>query len=224
MTWIEIQNYISGHPADASVIIPIGPIEEHGPHLPIDADIKTAVVVAEIVAQEHHCLVFPAIPLMICGISKETTGTYSIETETLKAITKDLVSQMAKKGFRKILFFTGHGGYSIKVIREAIKEVHSETNTSFTADVLNFEQACPSQNGLVGTMDITDIHAGGIETSRMMFLSPNDVKYPLPPADFHNGQELSQSGICGDPQRATKEKGQAIVEKTVSTIISWLKV
>lgn len=222
LTWPNIENYLAEHPNDATIIIPIGPIEEHGSHLPIGTDIISAIKIAQLVAEKHHCLVFPAIPLMVCGISRETTGTYSISSKTLRLITKDLVLQFVKKGFRQILFFTGHGGYSLKIIREVIDEITSTIHVNFKADIINFEEACPDQNEIVGTTDILDTHAGGIETSRAMFLTPENIKYPLPSANFHNKRELSPSGICGDPQRAEKEKGQIIVEKTISIILNWL--
>lgn len=223
MRWSEIQAYLDAHPQDASVIIPIGPVEEHGPHLPVGSDYASAERIAEIVAKRYHCLIFPVIPLMICGLSKETTGTYSVEPDTMELVARDLVSRLATKGFRNILFFTGHGGYSMQVIRQAVRRL--PPSLEFRADIFNFEEACPEQEKIVG-VDSRDMHAAGIETSRMLYLCPQDVRRDrIPEADYHseNNTILSQSGISGDPKKASRTKGMEIAEITVQRIISWFK-
>ena len=228
LTWPDIDRYLKKHPEDAGIIIPIGPVEEHGPHLPVTSDIITAEAMANLAVEGTHYLVFPSIPLMVCGISKEVSGTYSIEPETLHLITRDLVNQLAKKGFRKILFFTGHGGYSMIVVRKAIAEVHEMLpGVRFKADVMNFEEACPHQAQIVG-VDDRDLHAAGTEVPRVQFLCHNSVKFPLPTADYHGKDEngklvLSKSGICGDPQKATWEKGRIICEYTARVMRKWLR-
>lgn len=218
MRWPDVQKYLDSHPEDASVIIPISPVEEHGPHLPIVTDLLSAVAIAERVSAAYHCLVFPPIPLMFCGISNETTGTYRVEQETLRLMARDLLLQLSRKGFKKIMFFSGHGGHSTTVIMRAILEFLPETAK---ANILNFNEAVPEQAAIVGVSD-KDIHAGGIETSRMLYLYPQLVG-EIPEADYHQGEVVSKSGICGDPQKASRQKGELIVKKTVQAIIDWFE-
>jgi creatinine amidohydrolase len=221
MTWPDVDRYLKEHPRDASVVIPIGPVEEHGPHMTLHADIVTAERVAGMVAAQHHTLVFPAIPLMVCGISKPVNGTYAIKPDTLRAVARDLVEELVRKGFKRILFFTGHGGYSMKLVREAIAEVQKDLLTHFRGDIRNFEEASRVQEEIVKTPG--DMHAGEAETSRLMHLAPEHLRVPFPPADFHKDGVLSASGICGNPQLASCEKGEMIAKDTVNHLLEWLE-
>jgi len=225
MTWPEIDEYlnISKRP---TVLVPISPIEEHGPHLPLGTDYLIAEVGAQRVAEEYRdCVIFPTIPLMCCGISEPTSGTYPIDGESLKTLVTQLIRLFARKGFKRILFLSMHGGYSVRMIREAIAELIKENKGQLVAEIIFFAEVFKPEPGLVETPN--DVHAGEIETLVMMSVYPHLVRKPLPQADFHGQIDgkpaiLSRSGICGDPQKASIQKGKRIVEISVQGIIEWL--
>jgi creatinine amidohydrolase len=223
-TWPEIDEYLktSSRP---TTLIPLSPVEEHGPHLPISTDFLITEAVTKIAAEQYDdCVIFPTIPLMCCGISEPTTGTYPITGETIRSIALDLVIACHKKGFTRILFLSCHGGFSKERILEAI-DISKSTGIDIIADILCFPDVFRPEPGLVETR--YDLHAGEIETSVMMIIHPELVRYQ-PPADFHEFVEgrptkLSRSGICGNPRKATAEKGRRIIEIAVEGIIDWLK-
>jgi creatinine amidohydrolase len=221
MTWPQVDEYLRRHESPM-VLIPISPVEEHGPHLPLGTDYLLAKKAALMVAKECQALVYETIPLMCCGISRDSPGTYPIEGETLKGIVRDLVKGCAQKGFRRIFFLSTHWGYSIEMIREAIQEVLPELPQGCKAEVIPFKEVAKIPPGLLETTN--DTHAGEIETSLMLALYPELVG-ELPPADFHQMKDgkpgvLSQSGVNGDPQKATREKGEVIARAAIEGVIA----
>ena len=223
MTWPEVDQYL-GSCEIPTVLIPISPVEEHGLHLPLGTDFLLTERATIMVAERLSCLVFPTIPLMCCGISRKTSGTYPIEGETLKGITRDLVLELARKGFRRIFFLSAHFGFSVEVMRESIQKIASNLNSQdCIAAVIPLKDVMQLTAGLVETAG--DSHAGEIETSVALTLFPDLVRTPLPLADFHrmtDGQPttLSQSGVHGDPQKATPEKGKLIVQAAVKGVLA----
>lgn len=226
LTCVEIKDYLE-HSALPGVIIPTGPIEEHGPHLPIGTDYLNAEKVAQMVAEKCNCLVAPTIPLMYCGIASECIGSYGIDLKTLEMIARDLTYKLGQDGFKKILWGTGHGGQSMIAIQDGIqnaKELHELDGTA------NFDASCIGHKVGNWWEKITietenDGHAGEIETSAVLYLSPMIVG-ELPPADFHMkvGSKIivSKSGINGDPMKATYGKGCVIVTSIVDYLVNWI--
>lgn len=218
MTWPEIQQYLSSQERP-TVLLPISPMEEHGPHLPVGTDYLLTERIAQEIAQRYGCLVAPTIPLACCGISRECTGTYAIQERTLEAMVKDLVYEFGRKGFQRVYFVSVHFGFTIDVIRRAAADEMAQLETC-KADVISLVEVAHFPSRLIQTAD--DRHAGEVETSGMQDQYPELVVYPLPPADYHSGGKLSKSGVHGDPLCATPEKGRAIFEAAVSGAVTWL--
>lgn len=228
MTWLQITDYLK-NTALPGVIIPIGPMEEHGPHLPIGTDYLNAEKVALMVAERCDCLVAPTIPLMHCGIGDDYIGSYSIGLKTLEMIVSDITLKLAKDGFKKILWGTGHGGRSMDKVKLAIGYARARYRLNFYPD--DFDAACIGHK--VGdwwkeiTIEIVDDgHAGDVETSAVLYMSPELICGKLPPADYHRKKGsrtiLSKSGINGNPRKATVEKGEVIVTRIVEYLAKWM--
>ena len=228
LTCIEIEDYLKTS-ALPGVIIPIGPMEEHGPHLPIGTDYLNAEKVAQMVAEKCDCLVAPTIPLMYCGIGSGSIGSYGVSPETLMMLTSDLTYKLAKDGFKKILWGTGHGGQSMDEVKHGIQYARKLLFTKGMA--VDFDADCIGH--MVGdwwkkiTIETAnDGHAGEVETSAVMYLSPEMIVGELPPEDYHTkvGSKtiMSKSGINGDPRKATKEKGEVIVNSIVDYLVKWI--
>lgn len=226
LTWPELDSFLKSV-NNPGIIIPIGPVEEHGPWLPVSTDIVSATRVAEIVAEKtENVLVFPAIPLMCCGISRDTSGTYPVQPGTLKLIALDLLRHFCLKGFKRVVFFSGHGGYSTVVIEEAISVVKGESSSGeLLAYAHNFNTVADELQFALVDNDTQDVHAGGIETSRVMVLAPEILRSGPYRADYHDrsGDKLilSKSGISGDPARASRENGLQIIDATVSRLLEY---
>ena len=228
LTCFEAAKYLDKSALPA-VIIPIGPMEEHGPHLPNGIDFLNAEKVALMVAEKSGCLVYPTIPLMCCGISNGCIGTCDISPETLLMLTSDITFKLAKDGFKKILWATGHGGRSVDEVRHGIQYARKllfikGIDADFDADCIDHKVGGWWEKIIKETAN--DGHAGEIETSAVMYLSLELIVGDLPPADFHTvvGSKIvvSHSGINGDPRKATKAKGEVIVNCIVDYLVNWI--
>ena len=213
-TWPAIDDYL--RTADPTVLVSISPVEEHGPHLPTGTDYLLTEKVTEAVAEHFGCAVFPTIPLMCCGVSANTTGTYAIRSCGLEEITGNLATQFARKGFKFVYYITAHHGFSVQVMRRKITEL---TLNGCVVEVIPLKEVTIIPPGI----GQPDRHAGWVETASMMALYPELVTYPLPPADYHRDEGgdlvLSGSGIDGDPRVASAEKGKIIFDAAVAGVI-----
>ncbi len=93
-----------------TAILPLGSIEQHGPHMPIGTDYFLANAFAEAVGKELNALVYPAISFSNCYEHKGSLGTLGFRPQTLMAMLQDLVFGLHRQGFKKIVILMGHGG------------------------------------------------------------------------------------------------------------------
>jgi creatinine amidohydrolase len=220
-SWNQIDSYIRSSEKPTAIIV-LSPIEEHASHLPCGTDYLIAEEISkEVAIQMEDCVLFPTIPLMCCGISKDTTGTYPISGETLKGIVRDLITELYRKGFKKIVILSVHGGYSHILIREVINEIEKSNSDKNTICIA---RQFPRVTQQATVESKRDMHAGWIETSLMLYLFPDLVADELPPADYHEKEQgvLSKSGIDGDPQQASYQKGKDLFDLIVSETLAWV--
>ena len=92
------------------MILPVGSVEEHGPHLPLGTDTFHALEVARRVAELRPVLVAPPVFYGICRSTREHPGTVSISGDTLRALLKDLGREFHRQGLRRLMFISGHAG------------------------------------------------------------------------------------------------------------------
>ncbi len=119
---------LSGLPRDKTVVfICTGPLEQHGPHLPLGTDALTAEFFSTQVAQrlaarfgDWNYLLFPTF---FAGSDTLTyTGTVEVRPATLRALLMDCCKQLARDGFRTIVLFSTHGGPRHMVVLEEVAE------------------------------------------------------------------------------------------------------
>src|SRR5512138_165626 len=90
------------------VIFPVGSVEEHGTHLPLCTDSIQSEYIALEVAMKTGCLVAPPFRQGICNAGRNFPGTISIEFETLRLVVRDLLSELVRNGFCRIIVLSGH--------------------------------------------------------------------------------------------------------------------
>jgi len=248
MSWVEVQERLKQ--TDVA-IVPTGSNEQHGPHLPLKTDIFIASEIAkraaERVKDDVRAVVAPPIPF---GYSPEHIafpGTIWLDSETLMRIVKDVCRSLLHHGFKKILFFNGHGT-NPPVMYTAINDaymIHRDPNI-FLMLVNWFDLVADVISKVAET---AFWHADEVETSVLMALGvPIDLKLakrenPKPPMpnyiayDFAKGapsqqrisiayprvHDISQSGIIGDPTKAKREKGEKLVDAAVERFADLLR-
>lgn len=223
------------------VIVGVGSMEQHGPHLPTITDTLIGDALANRVAlklgntlqakticvgcSDHH-LAFP--------------GTISIKSETLKRIMDDYTDSIVHHGFKHIIYLPSHGG-NFSTVAETVKQQqlkYPDHKIIAYTDLLGFIEWFYEISQEFGiTKEEAGAHAGENETSVIMALNKDLVQTerfqagylgPLGEKEVKTIMEkgmtkLSESGVLGDPAKATAEKGEVYLDKMADYLTFWIK-
>jgi creatinine amidohydrolase len=220
------------------VIVPVGSVEEHGDHLPLCTDSLQPEHVALEVAKRKNCLVAPPLRYGVCLSTRDFPGTISVEFESLNRIVRDILEELVRNGFLRILVLSGHAGQSHMVaLKLAAREVvlqHEKDGVQKKPRIMvcsDYDFAYELRGRL---FDARDGHAGTIETSRVLAIRSDLVKtkgkksFPEFPRFeiVANVERFFPSGVVGDPTAASVQKGRKINEyviKGVADLVEELK-
>jgi creatinine amidohydrolase len=204
-----------------TVILPLGALEEHGPHLPLGTDAFHAIELARRTAALRPVLVAPPVYYGVCRSTSQHPGTVTISGDTLRALLKDLGREFYRQGLRNLVFLTGHaGGTHMAAIVEAGEALLAELPQVQVAVVNLLEvlrEVLTAQPHLVQTKG--DAHAGEIETALMLAVHPHLVKGAAP-AEWPGFPKYRlvrdkirhwPGGVWGDPNAASAGQGEAIL-------------
>jgi creatinine amidohydrolase len=212
------------------IIFPLGSIEEHGEHLPLGTDCIQPEYIAEEVAKETGCLIAPPFRYGICNATRNFPGTLTIKFDTLYRVATDVLSELVRSGFYKIIVMSGHAGNSHMVaLRLAAQEIVNQNESKVRIMVLSdfdFAEEVEGQYAAPG-----DGHAGTLETSRIMAIKPELVKckgklekWHMPRFEVLAHPELAfPGGTNGDPAAATSEKGHKINQYIVEQVVKLVR-
>ena len=204
-------------------VIPIGSIEQHGPHLPISTDSDIVSNVCKKISDKNGYLLLPTITY---GVSFEHAPFFnlSVRESTLRTILIDLCTSLSENNIKTIFIINGHHGNlnSIRNFDLKIKKILKNKVKVHTLSYWHF-------------MDRDFDHAGFVETSLMLAISKN-VKMNLAKkgliTDKMTKQEITKisklanqsfpkatkNGIWGDPRKATKKDGIKILNEIVENL------
>lgn len=223
------------------IVLPVGAIEQHGPHLPcaVDSVISAGVLGTALARLPAEVRAFGLAPITY-GKSDEHLhfpGTMTLTGPTLLATVTELGESVYRAGFRKLLLANGHGGQP-QVLEMAARELRLR-HGDFVI-VPHHVSRLPNASGLY----VSDqekrlaMHAGHSETALMLALAPDTVhmeravaNFPPPfpskilsgdgrPACAWTARDFGPSGVIGDPQGATREQGLHILDTLAA---SWVE-
>jgi creatinine amidohydrolase len=220
---------------DAVVILPIGSVEEHGDHLPLCTDSIQPEYVALEVAKKTGCFVAPPLRYGICNATRNFAGTITLRFETFYKIVNEILSELVRNGFNRIIVLSGHAGNSHMVaLRMAAQDIiikndalgaEKKTRIMVLSDYDFAKELTPK------FASEKDGHAGTLETSRMMAIKPNLIKAKgsasfteMPRFEVVAHPEFYfPSGVSGDPTVATANKGQKINDYIINQVVKLVK-
>jgi creatinine amidohydrolase len=229
-TYLELERYLG---EETLCILPLGAMEQHGPHLPLGTDSEIANIgIDELCSSWTDALQLLVLPVMPIGESMEHstfTGTLSFSVSTLQAVITDIAVSLGNWGVKKLLIINFHGGNS-DTVSSILREVRQKTG------VLCGAAHVYGSDVLQGYGGARDYHAGDIETSIVLHYLPEAVRREAVPekasADgklkkmelFKNlvipwfTGDLSADGIIGNPRDASAQKGKAIISDLVKEL------
>jgi creatinine amidohydrolase len=204
-----------------TVLLPVGSIEEHGPHLPLGTDAFHALELARRVARLQPLVVAPPLFYGLCRSTREHPGTVSLSFDTLRALVKELGREFYRHGARILVIVSGHaGGTHMAALVEAGEALLTEIPDLKLAvvNVLNLlVEVLAARPDLVSTPG--DAHAGEVETALMLAAYPHLVKGTAP-AEWPNFPKYElvrdkkrywPGGVWGDPGQAAAAQGEEIL-------------
>jgi len=223
ITMSEFKKYLK---KTKTIVFPFGTIEEHGKHLPLNTDSLIIQEALKLAAKKKKFFLAPVVPYGVCTTTKDYPGTISISPETLRKLSFDLVTEAYKKGLRNFLLISGHGGSlhmsAMKETAEVLVEKMDDIKIAVLSpyDVLWRELSEVSETP-------NDSHAGELETSIMLHLSPQLVKgrspeeFPNIPRPFIVKDKMRYwpGGVWGNPNKASEEKGATAINLIVDKIV-----
>lgn len=221
-------------------LLPVGAIEQHGPHLPLDTDAWDADWLARRVAascSDPKPLVLPLIPYGVSYHHEDFAGTLSLRNETMAQLIYDVGLGAARCGITKLVIINGHGGNG-PALAFAAQMINRDARI-FTC-VESGETSDVDINAMAETDN--DVHAGEIETSTTLALRPELVRMDRARAsvpgfssrflDFSNQRavdwnaytaRISPSGVMGDPTKATADKGRRMWDVMVRNLVEFIE-
>ena len=209
-TWPEVD-------ARPLVLVPVGSIEQHGPHLPLYTDTAIAEAVSLKAASVigGNVLVAPALAYGSSGEHQAFAGTSSIGTDMLQSVVIELVRSMSTWAGR-IVFVNAHGG-NVAALSKAVFQMIAEQHAVGWVP-------CATED--------VDLHAGFTETSLMLHLRPDSVRVErAEPGETRPLSEImpllmaggvgavSPNGVLGDPTGASAEIGERVLSEMTADAV-----
>ena len=236
------QAHAHGRMAQTIAILPLAATEQHGPHLPLSVD--SALVDGVIAAALPHLgSEVPALflPTQTIGLSPEHAafgGTLTLKAETLIRLWTELAECVVAAGVRKLLLFNAHGG-QVGLMDVVARDLRARLGLLvYSANWFGLPLRGPDGEDVNARFSPHEhrfgIHAGEIETSMMLALTPQWVDMALAQNFASTSQDRSQAyailgngksaklgwqmqdynpaGAVGNAAAATAEKGRAVLD------------
>jgi creatinine amidohydrolase len=219
-------------------IIPMGSVEQHGPHLPCGTDYLASLVIGQKVAEMVDALLVPFSPIGVTPFHMSFAGTLSLQPQTFIAVVEDVCGSLAQHGAKKIVFLNWHEGNTSSMNLAAVA-----AQQRFGVRVL-VVQACYMAVELFGKECGGLTHGGELEVLPILAYDPSLVHleratnsssaerakkidglrrgragYPF----LKDIRELAPTGWYGEPQKATAEKAKVFLEQVTQAAANYIE-
>jgi creatinine amidohydrolase len=202
--------------ANPLIILPVGALEAHGPHLPLGADQIQAERTALDLAERVDALVAPVLPYGSAPAARRFPGTVSLTIAELETHVHGVLRELARSGVRRFLVLSGHGERGhMAALREAADATLREFPDARIVVLCDYEFVYELRGK---ESPPTDGHAGLLETSRVMALAPESVGTDRPVVEYRHSPFVPgdttpatwPESVIGDTRPASAELGARI--------------
>ncbi|MGC1458418.1 MAG: creatininase [Steroidobacteraceae bacterium] len=236
MSWQQYRSRVSA--GKTPVFLPVGALEQHGPHLPLGTDALLANAIADGVATQVGGIVAPVLSYGYksqpkCGGGQHFTGTTSLDAATLIGQIRDTVREFIRHGVRQLVIVNGHyenQWFVIEGIDLGLRDCPGATLQVMRLDYWDFcTESTLAEAFPAGFPGFALEHAAVIETSMMLHLYPELVQLAqipdepgakFPPYETYppHTEWVPASGVLSSARGATLEKGLMITEEVIARI------
>lgn len=234
--------------AEVIAVLPVGAIEQHGPHLPLAVDtciLEGIINHALALLPDDDDLAVTILPTQAIGKSNEHSrypGTLTFSAETLIRSWMEIGDCIAAAGIRKLVLFNSHGGQLsiMDIVARDLRIKHAMLVISSSW----FSLGLPAE--ITDSHEIQHgIHGGMIETAMMLHLAPDRVDMTqaenfhslteqlvndYPQVSLSPGgklawqiQDLNPQGACGNAAAATRPMGERLVDHAARRFLELLR-
>jgi creatinine amidohydrolase len=239
-TWPDIREAVA---QQRVAVLPVGTVEQHGPHLPLITDVLTASEMSRLAVERmpREAILMPPVYYSFNEHHLDFPGTIAVAGETIIKYVTDIGVSLAHHGFRKILLINGHGS-NVPFLDIAARNITNRTEaicamaswwSLIPRELLTRLRESEYPGGMA--------HGCELETSVLLHLRPDlvkmeraekdisfqateffywDLQAPSPVFFQEWFSRYSRTGTVGDPTKATAEKGRLFVEAVVDRMIA----
>ena len=240
LTFLEITRTLK----ESSILcLPIGSIEQHGPHLPLNTDVILAEeFTRRIIARWGDSLDIWQLPTLAISLAREhewASGTMSLSVQGMTAFMRDIGREIARAlPARNLAIINGHGGN-----RGILEALAQDLRAEFGLNICVLHPAAWAE--VDANLEIPEIHGGKNETSMMLAIAPQLVRQDQiaqlknPPSGeavrtaildravswpwTTDDKRIADMGVIGDAKAASAEFGERILDHVVETAGGVLK-
>lgn len=235
LTW----EAVAALPKSTPVVLPVAAVEQHGHHLPLYTD---SYLLGEVLERVETSVgeQYVSTPLMWCGNSHhhlDFTGTLSLSPRNFLALLNDLLENIVKHGFQRILVLSGHGGNEVpaKQATFEFRQRYRDRRDLLLLSGTYWSLGAPPQESIPMLHQGAMGHACEWETSMMLVVAPELVgdftaARPIesgnpfrPAARAWVTQDRSDVGHVGHPAQASAEKGERLLNKFSADVAQIIK-
>lgn len=218
-------------------ILPMGSVEQHGPHLPCGTDYLASLVIGRQVADRVDALLVPFCPIGVTPFHMSFAGTLTLQPKTFIAVVEDICASLAQHGAKRVVFLNWHEGNTASMNLAGIS-----VQQRYGLRVL-VVQACYIAFELFGK-ECGLTHGGELEVLPVLAYDPSLVHleratnssspeharkidalrrgragYPF----LKDIREIAPSGWYGEPQKATREKAKEFLEGVANAAAEYIE-
>ena len=206
------------------VIIPVGSIEQHGPHLPISTDSDIVTEIAKRVSEKCDYFLLPTLSY---GVSFEHAPMFnlSLKEKTLEQILIDICLSLLSNNVNSIFIINGHHGNQ-KALENLNTKINHLSKKKIKVFVFSYWYFMKHEFD----------HAGFVETSIMLAISKkvkmNRAKKGLITKNLSEKEKsrlgklasksflsVTKNGVWGDPSKSTAKEGRRFLSEIVRNLV-----
>ncbi len=242
-TWPEIRDAVA---QNRVAVLPVGTVEQHGPHLPLVTDVLTASAMSRLAVERipEQAVLLPPVFYSFNEHHMDFPGTIAVEGPTIVNYVTDIGISLARHGFRKIVLVNGHGS-NVPFLDIAARNITNRTEA--VCAMVSWWSLIPRE--LLSQLRESEFpggmaHGCELETSVLLYLRPDlvqmdkaskdisfqpteffywDLQAPSPVFFQEWFSRYSRTGTVGDPTLATQEKGQRFVEVVTDRLVALIR-